>query len=50
MLSCLLCEGPLMLLGDLGGLGWFRCRDCGMEFSRPCENLDEDDPLVEDES
>lgn len=31
---CQLCGGFLYLLGQLGNLQWFRCRDCGMEFSR----------------
>lgn len=30
--GCNVCDGPLMLLGSLGKLDWFRCRDCGMEF------------------
>ena len=32
--ECKLCGGLLELLGQLGCLKWFRCRDCGMECSR----------------
>lgn len=37
--ACPICEGPGTLLGRLGRLVWWRCRDCGMEFStrRPRE-------------
>ena len=28
------CRGPLMFLGQLGILRWFRCRDCGMDQSQ----------------
>lgn len=31
---CPLCAGDGVLLGTLGRLRWFRCRDCGMDFSR----------------
>ncbi len=33
-LYCSLCGGPLMLLGKLGYLKHYTCRDCGMQFSR----------------
>ncbi len=35
---CPLCPGQGSLLGRLGRLRWFRCRDCGMDFSRPCRS------------
>jgi len=28
------CIAPRVLLGILGYLKWFTCRDCGMQFSR----------------
>jgi len=31
--SCKLCGGPLMKMGGLGNLMWYRCRNCGMETS-----------------
>jgi hypothetical protein len=31
---CSMCEGPLMLLGSLGNLAHYRCRNCGLDFSR----------------
>jgi hypothetical protein len=31
---CRLCGGDLEYLGALGHLRWFRCRACGMQFSR----------------
>lgn len=32
--KCELCGGMLAFLGQLGLLRWFRCINCGMEFSR----------------
>jgi len=32
---CPACGGPGMLIGYLGMLIWFRCRNCGIEFNRP---------------
>ena len=32
--KCELCGGSLTFLGQLGRLRWFRCINCGMEFSR----------------
>lgn len=32
--SCHLCDGPGSLLGVLGTREHFRCRNCGMDFSR----------------
>ncbi len=32
--ECPYCSGLGMLLGGLGMLTWFRCRDCGGQFSR----------------
>lgn len=29
---CLRCGGPLFLLGALGALLWYRCRDCGCDI------------------
>lgn len=34
MRTCRLCGGLLYLLGVLGKLKWYRCRHCGMEFSK----------------
>lgn len=31
---CPVCSGDGVPLGTLGRLRWFRCRDCGMNFSR----------------
>ena len=31
--ECSLCGGPAGVLGQLGSLLWFACRDCGMQFS-----------------
>lgn len=30
---CPLCYGDVVVLGQLGSLLWFRCRDCGAECS-----------------
>jgi hypothetical protein len=30
---CFVCSGVLVLLGRLGCLLWYRCRNCGMECS-----------------
>lgn len=32
--KCSLCGGALYFLGKLGPLAWFRCENCGMEFSK----------------
>ena len=32
--SCKICGGELALLGKLGKKKWFRCINCGMEFSK----------------
>lgn len=44
-MKCPLCGGLLVLLGKLGRLVWFRCRDCGMEFGK-----DEKDVVIIDET
>lgn len=33
-LECSACGGPLVVLGTLGRLEHFRCRNCGLERSR----------------
>jgi len=33
-MHCPLCGGEGMLLGVLGLLRWFRCRNCGMDFNK----------------
>lgn len=30
---CEMCKGPGVLLGRLGSITWFRCRNCGWEFT-----------------
>lgn len=32
--TCSICDGPLMPLGQLGRLMHYRCRNCGMQFSK----------------
>ena len=44
---CPVCPGQGSLLGRLGRLRWFRCRDCGMDFNRPCRTLRKDVPARE---
>jgi len=34
MSQCKICKGQLLLLGQLGMLKHFQCRDCGMMFSK----------------
>jgi DNA-directed RNA polymerase subunit RPC12/RpoP len=31
---CGICKGPLVLLGKLGNLKHYRCRNCGAQFSK----------------
>ena len=31
---CVLCSGPLVVLGSLGRLDWYRCRNCGAQYSQ----------------
>ena len=47
--ECPACEAELpltdVLLGSLGGLVWYRCRNCGWEWSGdPDQLLDDDGP------
>lgn len=42
MLECVACGGPLMLLGQMGKLVHFRCRNCGMDQSKPATDLPPD--------
>ena len=35
-MSCEICGGGLMWLGNLGSVTWWRCRNCGMDQSCPC--------------
>lgn len=44
-MTCSMCCGTLFLLGQLGNLVHFRCRDCGMQCSVPASEVE----LVEDE-
>ena len=32
--TCSMCGGHLEKLGELGSKAWYRCRNCGMEFSK----------------
>lgn len=41
MMTCSICGGDLAELGTLGNLVWMRCVNCGMECSRPAEDLDD---------
>lgn len=31
--GCVACDGPLVLLGELGFTAWTRCRNCGLDQS-----------------
>ena len=46
MERCIICGGPLVLLGELFKLAWFRCRDCGMDQAaggyQPPDDSDEE--------
>jgi predicted nucleic acid-binding Zn ribbon protein len=33
--ECSMCGGPLVELGSLGSVTHYRCRNCGMDFSKP---------------
>lgn len=33
-MTCPFCRGPAGLLGVLGYLKWYLCRNCGMQFSK----------------
>lgn len=39
--SCPACNGPGVYMGTLGNLDHFRCRNCGMDFSRPADERNE---------
>jgi ribosomal protein L37E len=36
--TCPMCDGPGEYLGSLGSKEWFRCRNCGMDFSNTVEH------------
>lgn len=45
MHTCGICGGWLYVLGELGRLVWFQCRDCGMQWSQDratCPELEEE--------
>jgi hypothetical protein len=46
-----MCGGPGLVLGTLGNLTWFSCRQCGWEFStdQPIDLDDEDDGVLYDD-
>jgi tRNA(Ile2) C34 agmatinyltransferase TiaS len=35
--ACPMCGGEGEVLGALGSLCWFRCRDCGVEYHEEAE-------------
>ena len=37
-MNCPLCDSPASLLGMLGQLAHFICRNCGAQFSKEYEN------------
>ena len=41
--DCSVCSGDLKHIGNLGGICWFRCRDCGMEFHSAIQHNKMDD-------
>lgn len=41
-MTCRLCGGVLALLGVLGRLAWYRCRDCGMDWNERYEGENND--------
>ena len=36
-IDCPICEGQALVLGTLGRLNHYRCRDCGMDFAYQTE-------------
>ncbi|QIL78967.1 hypothetical protein G7047_02795 [Diaphorobacter sp. HDW4A] len=45
--TCPLCQGPGIALGSLGRLHWYRCRHCGMDFSRAARPKKPHTPAVQ---
>lgn len=39
-MRCSMCDGKLMLLGQLGERVHFRCKNCGMDISRPMKRTE----------
>lgn len=39
---CAVCGGPCELLGTLGSIDHFRCRNCGMTQSQPTEPVEDE--------
>lgn len=42
-MNCSICNGILVLLGRLGWLTYFRCRDCGMDFTIEVDFTEQDE-------
>jgi len=40
---CKVCSGSLVYLGKLGNLRWYRCEDCGLEWSIEISDDDDDE-------
>lgn len=40
MLTCPWCGGEVFVLGQLGMMVHFRCRQCGGDFSRPAADCE----------
>lgn len=42
-MNCTICNGPGVHMGTLGNLDWYRCRDCGNQWSEDHEDEQEDE-------
>lgn len=40
---CPVCSGTAIHLGNLGPVAWYRCRQCGAEFSAVEFDLEDDE-------
>lgn len=50
--GCVMCDGPIMILGRLGDIIHCRCRNCGYDHSFSAEGFDDptESALMENES
>ena len=48
-MQCPICGGEGVLLGRLGLLLWYRCRDCGIPYYKQAETDSFGEPVDDDE-
>jgi len=42
-MDCMICGGPMVLIGTLGSRRWYRCRNCGIDDHEEIEQGENDE-------